>query len=75
MCSLAVNSLDALAMVALGTWAASAYGIVGLALASTLVVASHSIVIWVLARKLVGVWTHPTYSLRLLLKSWSVGSS
>lgn len=75
MCSLAVNSLDALAMVALGTWAASAYGIVGLAIASTLVVASHSVVIWVLARKLVGVWTHPTYSLRLLLKSWSVGSS
>jgi O-antigen/teichoic acid export membrane protein len=74
MCSLLVNLLDAVAMVALGTWAATHYGIVGLALASTAVVAAHSIVIWVLARRLVGVWTHPTVRLGLLLKSWSLGA-
>lgn len=74
MCSLLVNFLDAVAMVAIGTWAANQYGIVGLAVASTFVVASHSIVIWVLARRLVGVWTHPTFRVGLLLKSWSVGS-
>jgi O-antigen/teichoic acid export membrane protein len=57
--SLLVNSLSAAALLTFGTWAAWRFGIVGLATASAGVIAAQSLALWLLARRIVGVWTHP----------------
>ena len=57
--SLLVNSLSAMALLTFGTWAAWRFGIVGLATASASVIAAQSLALWLLARRIVGVWTHP----------------
>jgi len=73
VCSLLVNVVDVLAIVLLGSWAANHYGILGLATVSTCVVALHSVLAWVLARRLVGVWTHPALRLPLSWVGWGSG--
>lgn len=57
--SLLVNTISATALLAIGTWAASQFGIVGLATASAGAIAMQSLALWLLARRIVGVWTHP----------------
>lgn len=57
---LLVNLVAAVAVVAVGTWAARQFGILGLAVASAGVIAAQSITLWLLAKRIVGVWTHPT---------------
>ena len=57
--SLIVNALTATLLLTVGSWAAWRYGITGLAVASASVVALQSVVLWLLARHIVGVWTHP----------------
>ena len=59
MGSLIVNLMAALGLAIMGTWAARHFGIVGLAVASSSVITAQSLGMWLLARKLVGVWTHP----------------
>jgi len=61
--SLAINLMSAIAMVSLGSWAASHFGILGLAITSASIVATQSVVLWLLAKLLVGVWTHPKLGL------------
>jgi O-antigen/teichoic acid export membrane protein len=58
--SLAVNLLASVALVVVGVWAARHFGILGLAIGSASVIALQSISLWLLARRLAGVWTHPT---------------
>jgi O-antigen/teichoic acid export membrane protein len=58
--SLAVNLLASVALVVVGVWAARQFGILGLAVGSASVIALQSITLWLLARRLAGVWTHPT---------------
>ncbi|MEX0677387.1 MAG: oligosaccharide flippase family protein [Pirellulales bacterium] len=58
--SLLVNLATALALAVVGTWAARQFGILGLAVASTSIIAAQSITLWLLAKRIVGVWTHPT---------------
>lgn len=60
MTSLFVNLVGAIALVVIGTLAARAFGIVGLAIASSSVITVQSLVLWLLAKRIVGVWTHPT---------------
>ncbi len=59
MNSLAVNLVSAFTLATVGTWAAMNFGLVGLATASASTITVHSITQWLLARNLVGVWTHP----------------
>ena len=58
--SLVVNFVAAVAMAVVGTWAARHFGILGLSIASAIIIAVQSITLWLLAKKLVGVWTHPS---------------
>jgi O-antigen/teichoic acid export membrane protein len=53
-----VNALAALALIFAGSWAARHFGIAGLAAVSALVVSIESCVLTLLARRLLGVWTH-----------------
>jgi O-antigen/teichoic acid export membrane protein len=59
--SLVVNSLTTVALLIVGTWAAWRFGITGLATASACVIAAQSLALWLLAKRIVGVWTHPQY--------------
>jgi O-antigen/teichoic acid export membrane protein len=61
--SLIVNLVAAMALATLGSWAVIHFGIIGLAIASASVVTMQSFSLWLLARRLVGVWTHPTLAL------------
>ncbi len=57
--SLMVNVVSAAALLAIGPWAATHFGIVGLAVTSASAIAAQSLTLWMLARRIVGVWTHP----------------
>jgi O-antigen/teichoic acid export membrane protein len=57
--SLIVNSITTFALLTVGTWAAWRFGITGLATASAGVIAAQSLALWLLAKRIVGVWTHP----------------
>lgn len=57
--SLLVNAVSAMALLAVGPWAASRFGVIGLALTSASAIAAQSLALWLLARRIVGVWTHP----------------
>jgi len=59
MNSLVVNLISAITLATVGTWAAMHFGLVGLATASASTITVHSITQWLLAKRLVGVWTHP----------------
>ena len=59
--ALAVNLLSGLALAVFGIWAVRNFGSLGLAAVSAAVVAAQSVCLWLLARKLVGVWTHPAW--------------
>jgi O-antigen/teichoic acid export membrane protein len=61
--SLIVCLISAIALVTVGSWAAMHFGIVGLAITSSSIVMSQSLVLWLMAKRLVGVWTHPTLDL------------
>lgn len=61
--SLVINLVAALALSILGSWAALDFGIVGLAITSASIVAAQSISLWLLAKRVVGVWTHPALPL------------
>ena len=61
--TLIVNLVAAMALATLGSWAVIHFGIIGLAIASASVVTMQSFSLWLLARRLVGVWTHPTLAL------------
>jgi O-antigen/teichoic acid export membrane protein len=61
--SLVINLITAIALVTLGSWAAVHFGILGLAIASASIVTTQSVTLWLLAKRLVGVWTHPALSL------------
>lgn len=54
----------AIALVIIGSWAAKQHGIVGLAVATTVVIGTQNIVMWAAARYLVGYWTHPNLLFR-----------
>lgn len=56
--SLLVNGLAALALVLAGSVAVHFYGILGLAVTSSAVVSLESVALVLLARHLLGVWTH-----------------
>jgi O-antigen/teichoic acid export membrane protein len=62
MVSLIVNLISAVALGVVGTFAAQRFGIMGLAVASASVIGLQSVTLWLLARRIVGVWTHPTLS-------------
>jgi O-antigen/teichoic acid export membrane protein len=64
MASLLVTLLTAVAMATIGTWAAVHFGILGLAIASTSIITAQSISMWLLAKRIVGVWTHPNFAPR-----------
>jgi len=61
--SLVINLFAAIALVTVGWWAAVHFGILGLAVTSASIVTSQSVALWLLAKRLVGVWTHPTLAL------------
>ena len=58
---LMVNLASGLVLAGLGIWAVRHYGSMGLAYVSAAVIAAQSISLWLLARRLVGVWTHPAW--------------
>jgi O-antigen/teichoic acid export membrane protein len=58
---LVVNTVCGLLLAVLGIWAVRHYGTVGLAYVSAAVIAVQAISLWLLARRLVGVWTHPAW--------------
>jgi O-antigen/teichoic acid export membrane protein len=64
---LAINLITAFALASIGTWAARHFGIVGVAVTSSGVFIAQSISLWLLAKRYLGVWTHPT-----LLPTWNV---
>ncbi len=55
-----VNFIAAALQIVLGWWAIKNHGIYGLAVATTIVTIVQCVAIWLLARVLTGVWTHPT---------------
>jgi O-antigen/teichoic acid export membrane protein len=57
--SLLISLISALALAVIGAWSARNFGILGLSITSSSVIALQSICLWLLAKKLVGVWTHP----------------
>jgi O-antigen/teichoic acid export membrane protein len=59
--ALAVNSVAAAALILAGSVAIRHFGITGLAASTATVVAIENIVLVLLARKLVGVWTHVSF--------------
>ncbi len=61
--SLAINLVSAIALATVGVWSASRFGILGLSIASATIIAAQSLSLLLLAKKLVGVWTHPSISL------------
>lgn len=58
---LMVNLASGLVLAGLGIWAVRHYGTNGLAYVSAAVIAAQAISLWLLARRLVGVWTHPAW--------------
>jgi O-antigen/teichoic acid export membrane protein len=54
----AVNAIAAGAIIACGPAVARVHGATGLALLSATIVAGQSLTQWLLARKLLGIWTH-----------------
>jgi O-antigen/teichoic acid export membrane protein len=65
--ALVVNALSAVLLVAGGAWAANAYGIVGLACASAVVVVLENLTLMLLVRRLLGIKTYVPGS----LSKWS----
>ncbi len=55
-----VNLLAAILQIVAGWWSIRNHGIYGLAVSTTVVTIVQCIAIWLLARVLSGVWTHPT---------------
>jgi O-antigen/teichoic acid export membrane protein len=55
---LAIRTVFALSLVALGSWAAKEDGVWGLTVVVTAVAAAENITLWLLARGLTGYWTH-----------------
>jgi O-antigen/teichoic acid export membrane protein len=55
-----VNATTACTLVIGGPLVARQFGVVGLAVLAALVIGSQSLAQWLLARRLVGVWTHAT---------------
>lgn len=60
--ALGVNAVSAVLLIVGGTLAATAYGIVGLAIVSALIVAIENLVLMALVRKLLGIKTHVPWS-------------
>ncbi|MGQ7846354.1 lipopolysaccharide biosynthesis protein [Granulosicoccus sp. 3-233] len=60
--NMTVNAISAIVQLALGWYAANNFGALGLAISTSFTISLRSIVIWYLAKLLVGVWTHPTLS-------------
>ena len=56
--ALRINALAALALIVAGSWAAKHHGIDGLAAVSAAIVSLESIVMVLLARRLLGVWAY-----------------
>jgi O-antigen/teichoic acid export membrane protein len=56
--ALLVNVVTTVALLVVGSWAGSRFGMLGLAWTSTIVVTFQTIAMWALVRRLVGVWTH-----------------
>lgn len=56
--ALLINLATAGVLLAVGTWASTRFNMVGLAWVSTIIVTSQTLAMWVLVRRLVGVWTH-----------------
>ena len=56
--SLVINLIAAGLLFGLGPWIATQHGAIGLACLSSVVVATRNLVLWLLARYLVGVWTN-----------------
>ena len=56
--ALLVNVVTTAALLVVGSWAGSRFNMLGLAWTSTLVLTFQMIAMWVLVRRLVGVWTH-----------------
>jgi O-antigen/teichoic acid export membrane protein len=67
--ALAVNVVAALALFGVGPLAARAEGMVGLAIVSAAVLAGRNLALVLLARRLIGVWTHVPIS----FSSWFPG--
>ena len=59
-----IRSVAALAMIFVGSWATIQFGIRGLAVASAAILIGQNLAVWLLARYLVGLWTHPALSLK-----------
>lgn len=72
---LAANALAVAVMVVAGLWAAGRFGLTGLAATTSAILAIQNLVLLGLARRLVGVWTHPDLSpSRIYEMSRAVGS-
>lgn len=61
---LTVKVCSAMTLVFGGAAAASHYGINGLAATTTIITAVENVILWLLARILTGLWTHPSIGLR-----------
>ena len=61
---LAVYAVAALLLAIGGAWAGAKYGLVGVATATAICTVLQSGLSWWLAKRLVGVWTHPSRNLR-----------
>ena len=57
--SLLINTVSAVCAIAGGSAAAAHFGLIGLAINSTICLSAATLAHWILAKKLVGVWTHP----------------
>lgn len=58
---LRVNAISAMGLIAFGTLAAAKAGPVGLAMSSSLVYAGQNAILWWMAKKKLGIWTHIRY--------------
>ena len=60
--SAVVHTTACLVLLVGGAWATQRYGSLGLAVCSSVVMAGTNVVLWILARLRLGIWTHPYLS-------------
>jgi O-antigen/teichoic acid export membrane protein len=57
------NLITAVALLAIGPWAGARFGMLGVSWTSSALLIFHTVLMWVLAGRLVGVWTHGTLAI------------
>src|SRR5262249_4226480 len=61
------NLVTTVALLTIGPWAGTQFGMLGISWTSTMLLIFHTIAMWVFAGRLVGVWTHGTLAIPSLV--------